>query len=63
LHRHEGAGLIYVFTGKLAVRVDGEETILGPGDAMYFDSGATHSYRHYGRSACSAIVVVAGRSE
>ncbi len=59
LHRHEGAELIYILNGKLAVRVDEEETILGPGDAMYFDSGAAHSYRRHGRSACAAIVVVA----
>ena len=59
LHRHEGAELIYVLSGKLAVRVDEEETILGPGDAMYFDSGAPHSYRRHGRTACAAIVVVA----
>jgi transcriptional regulator with XRE-family HTH domain len=62
LHRHEGAELIYVLSGKLAVRVDDDETILGPGDAMYFDSGAPHSYCRHGRSACVAIVVVAGRS-
>jgi transcriptional regulator with XRE-family HTH domain len=62
LHRHEGAELIYVISGKLAVRIDEDETILGPGDAMYFDSGAPHSYRRHGRSACVAIVVVAGRS-
>ena len=59
LHRHEGAELIYVLSGKLAVRVDDDETILSPGDAMYFDSGAPHSYRRHGRSACAAIVVVA----
>jgi transcriptional regulator with XRE-family HTH domain len=59
LHRHDGAELIYVLHGKLAVTVDEEETILAAGDAMYFDSGAPHSYRRYGRSACAAIVVVA----
>jgi mannose-6-phosphate isomerase-like protein (cupin superfamily) len=62
LHRHEGAELIYVLSGKLAVRLDDEETILGSGDAMYFDSGAPHSFRRHGRSASVAIVVVAGRS-
>src|SRR5918995_100796 len=50
LHRHEGAELIYVLSGKLAVRVDDEETVLDAGDAMYFDSGAEHSYRSQGRS-------------
>jgi uncharacterized cupin superfamily protein len=62
LHRHEGAELIYVISGKLAVRIDDDETILCPGDAMYFDSSAPHSYRRHVRSACVAIVVVAGRS-
>jgi transcriptional regulator with XRE-family HTH domain len=59
-HQHEGAELIYVLSGKLAVSLEGEETILGVGDAIYFDSGDAHSYRRYGRSACNAIVVVAG---
>jgi len=59
LHRHAGAELIYVLQGKLAVTVDEEEMVLGSGDAMYFDSGAAHSYRRHGRTPCSAIVVVA----
>jgi transcriptional regulator with XRE-family HTH domain len=59
LHRHDGAELIYVLSGKLAVSVDDEETILAPGDAMYFDSSAPHTYRRHGRSTCAAIVVVA----
>ena len=62
LHRHEGAELIYVLSGRLAGRIDDDETVLGPGDAMYFDSGAPHSYRRHSRSACVAMVVVAGRS-
>jgi quercetin dioxygenase-like cupin family protein len=59
LHRHDGAELIYVLSGKLAVSVDDEETILARGDAMYFDSSAPHTYRRHGRSTCAAIVVVA----
>src|SRR3712207_4368125 len=59
LHRHEGAELIYVLNGKLSVTVDDEEALLAAGDAMYFDSGAAHSYRRHGRSTCAAIVVVA----
>jgi Cupin domain len=42
---NQRAELIYVLSGKLAVRVDEEETILSAGDSMYFDSGAPHSYR------------------
>ena len=57
-HQHGGAELIYVIKGQLAVNVDGDDVVLDEGDAMYFDSGAAHSYRREGRSACTAIVVV-----
>ena len=57
-HRHDGAELIYVLKGRLAVTVDGEDHVLDEGDAMYFDCGAPHSYRQSGRSSCAAIVVV-----
>ena len=58
-HRHDGAELIYVLKGRLAVNVDGEDTILDEGDAMHFDSAAPHTYRRHGRATCAAIVVVA----
>ena len=58
-HQHAGAELIYVLKGQLAVGVAGEDVVLNEGDALYFDSGAMHSYRREGRSACSAIVVTA----
>jgi transcriptional regulator with XRE-family HTH domain len=57
-HRHDGAELIYVLKGRLAVTVDGDDHVLHAGDAMYFDCGAPHSYRQSGRSSCAAIVVV-----
>lgn len=59
LHRHEGAELIYVLRGQLAVKVGDEQTVLDEGDAMYFDSQTPHAYRRHGRSSCAAIVVVA----
>jgi transcriptional regulator with XRE-family HTH domain len=59
LHRHGGAEVVYVIAGELAITVGDERTVLGPGDAMYFDSAVPHSYARQGRSACSAIVVVA----
>ncbi|MCB1500104.1 MAG: cupin domain-containing protein [Bauldia sp.] len=58
-HRHAGVELIYVLRGALTVSVDGAPTTIGEGDAMYFDSGASHTYASSGRSACAAIVVVA----
>ena len=57
-HRHDGAELIYVLKGRLAVTVDGEDHALDEGDAMYFDSAAPHSYRQLGRSSSAAIAVV-----
>jgi quercetin dioxygenase-like cupin family protein len=58
-HSHPGAEVIYVLRGALAVEVAGATTVLDEGDAMYFDSGVSHSYGRHGRAACSAIVVVA----
>jgi len=57
-HRHGGAELIYVLKGRLCLTVDGRDTVLDAGDAVYFDSGASHGYSRQGRSACAAIVVV-----
>jgi quercetin dioxygenase-like cupin family protein len=45
--------------GQLAVGIAGDEIVLDEGDAMYFDSGAPHSYRGEGTSECSAVVVTA----
>ena len=58
-HSHTGAEIIYVIKGRLVVHINGQNTILSEGDAMYFDSGFPHSYLRQGRSACSAVVVVA----
>ena len=57
-HQHDGAELVYVVKGTLNVAIDEDDFVLDEGDAMYFDSGAPHSYRRGGRSACTAIVVV-----
>ncbi len=57
-HQHAGAEFMYVFKGQLTVNIDGQDSVLGEGDAIYFDSGAPHSYCRMGRSACTAIVVV-----
>jgi transcriptional regulator with XRE-family HTH domain len=58
-HQHDGAELIYIIKGQLAVGIEGDETVLDEGDALYFDSSVPHTYRREGRGACSAVVVVA----
>jgi transcriptional regulator with XRE-family HTH domain len=57
-HAHAGAELIYMLHGSLVVSVADEEYVLGPGDSMYFDSGAPHTYRRQDSRPCSALVVV-----
>jgi transcriptional regulator with XRE-family HTH domain len=58
-HQHDGIELIYVIKGQLAVNIGGEVFAVNEGDAIYFDSGAPHSYSREGRSVCSAMIVVA----
>ncbi len=58
-HQHDGAELVYVLKGRLALSIAGGEFILDEGDAIYFDSGAPHSYRCEEPAPCSAIVVTA----
>ena len=56
-HRHDGAEIVFVIGGTLAVRVESEEHVLHEGDSIYFDSSPTHSYRRIGKRACTAVVV------
>ncbi len=58
-HDHPGAEFLYVLSGKLGVRVAGEEHLLDPGDSMYFDSALPHRYRRAGAGKCTALVVTA----
>lgn len=58
-HQHGSAEFIYVLSGRLMVDVDGAETALGAGDAIYFDSSVPHSYRREGKEVCTALVVTA----
>ena len=62
-HRHDGAELVYVLKGRLIVNIDGDDTALDEGDAMYFDPKAPHSYRGEEPSPCAAIIVVAPGSK
>lgn len=58
-HEHGSAEFVYVLEGELEVTVGEEPVLLGKGDAVYFDSSVSHSYRGRGSAACSAIVVTA----
>ncbi len=58
-HDHPGAEFLYVLSGKLGVRIAGEEHVLEPGDSMYFDSALPHVYRPAAAGKCTALVVTA----
>ena len=42
LASHEGQEYDYILSGKLKVSIDGHTEILGPGDAIYYDSSKPH---------------------
>jgi len=56
-HQHDGAEVVYVTSGTLAIVVGGQEHVLNEGDSIYFDPSPVHSYRRVGRRLCSAVVV------
>ena len=56
-HQHEGAEIVFVITGTLAVTVGSGEHVLQAGDSIYFDPSPAHSYRRMGNRACTAVVV------
>ena len=56
-HAHEGAEVVFVITGTLAIKVGGEEHLLKAGDSIYFDPAPAHTYRRVGNRPCRAVVV------
>jgi transcriptional regulator with XRE-family HTH domain len=56
-HQHEGAEIVFVIAGSLAVTVGSDEHVLHEGDSIYFDPSPAHSYRRVGKETCTAVVV------
>lgn len=56
-HMHPGYEFLYVLEGELELRHGEHETILEPGDAVYFDSGTAHSYQCAGKTPARVIIV------
>lgn len=55
-HKGERWGL--VLQGKIEVRVKDEVHLLGPGDAIYFDTSVPHGWRNPGKTRAIGITVV-----
>jgi transcriptional regulator with XRE-family HTH domain len=56
-HQHPGIEFLYLLSGKLALRIGEDETLLAEGDSVYFDSMMLHGYRRVGKRRTSALVV------
>jgi transcriptional regulator with XRE-family HTH domain len=56
-HEHPGVEFLYVLKGSLTIKIAGEEFLLEPEDAIYFDAAAAHSYRRRGSKPCTGVIV------
>jgi transcriptional regulator with XRE-family HTH domain len=56
-HMHPGFEFLYVLEGELELRHGDQESMLEPGDAVYFDSGTPHSYQCAGKAPAKVIIV------
>lgn len=56
-HLHPGFEFLYVLDGELTIQHGENRCMLGPGDAVYFDSATPHSYICHGPKSASALIV------
>jgi len=56
--KHRGEEFLFLFRGRLAFYYDHEETVLEPGDSLYFESEVPHGFRALRGRKAQAIVVV-----
>ena len=54
---HRSDELVNVLEGELELRHGDQESMLEPGDAVYFDSGTPHSYQCAGKVPAKVIIV------
>ena len=54
---HEGEEFVFVLSGQVRFFLDGEELILDPGDALYFDSTVPHRGEAVGGEAKALVVI------
>ena len=59
--RHSGQEWGYVLSGSLRVTIGFDEFVLGPGDAITFDSGTPHRLANAGDQPVRAVWYVLGR--
>lgn len=55
---HEGQEFLYVLEGEIAVTLEGKVTVLGPGDAVYYDSQDNHLVTAHGDTPARIVAVL-----
>lgn len=56
---HAGEEMLFVVSGRIGIKLDGEELILERGDCLYFAGETPHEVRSLGRQKAEILVVVA----
>ncbi len=56
-HVHDGAELVHVTEGSLAVHYEDEDHVLKAGDTVYFDPSEPHSYRGLSKTPACAVII------
>ena len=55
---HEGQEFLYVLEGQISVVLEGKQTVLDPGDAIFYDSQDTHLVRAHGDTPARIVAVL-----
>jgi transcriptional regulator with XRE-family HTH domain len=56
---HAGEEMLFVISGKVGIKLDGDDLILSKGDCLYFSGETPHEVRSLGRQRAEVLVVVA----
>ena len=56
---HGGEEMLFVVSGRIAIRLDGEDIVMEKGDCLYFAGETPHEVRSLGRQKAEVLVVVA----
>ncbi|MET0676739.1 MAG: cupin domain-containing protein [Bradyrhizobium sp.] len=56
---HAGEEMLFVISGKVGIKLDGEDLVLSKGDCLYFSGETPHEVRSLGRQKAEVLVVVA----
>lgn len=57
---HGGEEMLFVVSGRIAVKLGAEEIVMEKGDCLYFSGEERHEVRSLGRQQAEVLVVVAG---